>query len=128
MVYGQAIHSVPTFSLPSFQLFCSLANCNYNEPNKLASVKEKMTTKLPQKYQGVAKALIPYISDDTSQQMMLIEVKPSLPCFICGQPAREALIAPASGYAANVGSAWVTFPICLSCEERQVKSQVAASE
>ncbi len=86
-----------------------------------------MTTKLPQKYHNVAKAIIPYVPDDTSQKMMLVQVNPELPCFICGQPAEEALIAPAPGYSAGAGPAWLTFPICLSCEERQVQSQVASN-
>ena len=53
-----------------------------------------MTDNLPQKYQEVAKALIPYVPD-TSHQMALITIEPALPCFICAQPAHSALIAPA---------------------------------
>ena len=79
-----------------------------------------MTTKLPQKYQDVAKAIIPYVPENTSHQMMLIAVTPDLPCFICGHPAAEALITQAAGHSAGAGSAWLTFPICRSCEERQV--------
>lgn len=86
-----------------------------------------MTTQLPQKYQEVARAIVPYVSDDTSQQMMLIQVNPELPCFICGQPSDEALIAPAPGHSAGAGPAWLTFPICSSCEERQVDSQVTSA-
>ncbi len=86
-----------------------------------------MTTKLPQKYQNVATAIIPYVPENTSHQMMLITVDPELPCFICGQPANEALITPAAGHSAGAGPAWLTFPICLSCEERQVGSQVTSA-
>lgn len=87
-----------------------------------------MTTKLPQKYQKVAKAIIPYVPENTSQQMMLVFVNPALPCFICAEPAKEALITPAPGYTSGAGTAWLTFPICMTCEERQIKSQVASPE
>lgn len=76
--------------------------------------------KLPQKYQEVAKALVPYVPESQTQQMMLIQVEPALPCFICGQLAHEALIAPAPGHYSGAGSAWLTFPICHNCEERQI--------
>jgi hypothetical protein len=83
-----------------------------------------MTTKLPQKYQGVARALIPYAPDvETSGQMALIKISPALPCFICGQPATDALIAPAQNYEVSARRPWLIFPICSSCEERQVQSQ-----
>ena len=83
-----------------------------------------MTTRLPQKYQGVAKSLIPYMPEvESSGQMALIKISPALPCFICGQPATDAMIAPAKNYEVNSRSPWLTFPICASCEERQVQSQ-----
>lgn len=78
-----------------------------------------MTRNLPQKYQKVAKALIPYVPD-TSHQMALIAIDPALPCFICANLAHEAIIAPARGYSSGAGSAWLTFPICANCEARQV--------
>ena len=51
-----------------------------------------MTSRLPQKYQDVAKAIIPYAPIESSSQMALINVDPALPCFLCGQPAHDALI------------------------------------
>jgi hypothetical protein len=81
-----------------------------------------MPENIPQKYREVAKAIIPYVPD-TSHQMALITVDPALPCFICGQPAQSALIAPAPGHSAGAGPAWLTFPICLDCEKRQVQHQ-----
>ena len=85
-----------------------------------------MTDRLPQKYQNVAKALIPYTSQsESSGQMALISIKPALPCFLCNQPASDALIAPAPDKFPSAGTSWLTFPICSACEERQVKSQEA---
>ena len=81
-----------------------------------------MTTTLPQKFQAVAKALVPYVPD-TSHQMALISVEPPLPCFICAQPAQAALIAPAPGHFSGAAAAWLTFPICADCEQRQVGGQ-----
>ena len=82
-----------------------------------------MTSRLPQKYQAVAKAIIPYTPEQSSSQMVLIRVDPALPCFLCSQPARTALIAPAPEYAPGTGTAWLTFPICADCEKRQVQRQ-----
>lgn len=87
-----------------------------------------MTSKLPQKYQDVAKAIIPYTPEHSSNQLALIKVDPALPCFLCGQPARAALIAPAPQYASGAATAWLTFPICSGCEQRQVQQQFAESE
>jgi len=79
---------------------------------------------LPQKYQDVAKALIPYTATktDASGQMALIKIEPALPCFLCSQPAREALIAPTPDRFPSGGQSWITFPICADCEERQIGS------
>lgn len=79
-----------------------------------------MTTKLPQKYHDVAKALVPYQNRAKKGQMALIGIEPALPCVLCGQPATEAIIAPALEQAPG---AWLTFPLCEACEERQVKAQ-----
>jgi len=88
-----------------------------------------MTNQLPQKYQGVAKALIPYTpeGEEFEGQMALITIDPPLPCFLCNQPASAALAAPAPDRFPGAGTPWLTFPICSACEERQVKSQVAES-
>ena len=98
---------------------------NYNEKEKLV-----MTEWLPQKYQDVARALIPYTPDvESSGQMALITIDPALPCFLCTKPASEALIAPApEQFHGAAGTSWLTFPICAACEERQVKSQSAKSK
>jgi hypothetical protein len=81
-----------------------------------------MANYLLQKYHEVAQALIPY--REAQGQMALIAINPSLPCFLCGQPAALALIAPAPDYTApEGGTPWLTFPLCAACEERQVKSQ-----
>ena len=88
-----------------------------------------MSTRLPQKYQEVAKALIPYTPDRSSSQMAVITVEPALPCFICNQPANVALITPAPNYAIGApGTPWLTFPICSACERRQVKKQSGPAE
>ncbi len=88
-----------------------------------------MTDNLLQKYQEVAKALIPYTPDpEASGQMALIKINPVLPCFLCTQPASAALVAPAPDRFPGAGVPWLTFPICSACEERQVKSQAAGSE
>ena len=86
-----------------------------------------MTSRLPQKYQDVAKAIIPYAPSGSFSQMVLINVNPALPCFLCGQPARTALIAPAPDQAPGTGRAWLTFPICPACEKRQVHRQAPNS-
>ncbi len=89
-----------------------------------------MTERLPQKYQDVAKALIPFTPDtESSSQMALITIDPALPCFLCTHPASAALIAPApEQFPGAAGTSWLTFPICAACEERQVKSQTTESE
>ena len=87
-----------------------------------------MSSQLPQKYQEVAKAIIPYTPDLSSSQMAVIDINPALPCFICNQPARIALIAPASDYTSVAGTPWLLFPICSDCERRQVKKQSGQSE
>lgn len=87
-----------------------------------------MTSKLPQIYQEVAKAIIPYTPEQSSSQMALISIDPALPCFLCGQPARAALIAPAPEYAPGSRTAWLTFPICSDCTRRQVQRQSPESE
>ena len=84
-----------------------------------------MTTNLPQKYHEVAKSLVPYKSRKKRGQMALISIKPALPCVLCGRPASEAIIAPAREQAPG---AWLTFPICEACEERQVKAQAPHQE
>jgi hypothetical protein len=83
-------------------------------------------TNLPQKYQDVAKALIPYPFDETESpgQMMLISIDPTLPCFLCSHQASSALTAPAPDKYSGGGTAWLTFPICKDCEKRQIKHQV----
>jgi hypothetical protein len=88
----------------------------------------RMTERLPQKYQEVARALIPYTPSGASGQMALITVDPALPCFICSRPATIALITPAPDQSPGAGTPWLTFPICSACEERQVKSQSTESE
>lgn len=81
---------------------------------------------LPQKYEDVAKAIIPYIADQAeTQQMALIKIDPSLPCFLCGKPATLALAAPAPQYAQGQTVPWLTFPICQKCETAQVQGQSA---
>ncbi len=83
-----------------------------------------MTTHLPQKYQEMAKELMPY-KPGTSEQIALITIDPTLPCFLCDQPATKALIAPARDHLPStaMAMAWLTFPICDSCEKRQVKTR-----
>ena len=88
-----------------------------------------MTTQLPQKYQQVAKALIPYTPERSSSQMAVINIEPALPCFICNKPPHIALTAPAPDYAPGAaGTPWLTFPICSSCERRQVQKQSGQTE
>jgi hypothetical protein len=83
-----------------------------------------MSEMLPQKYDEIVRALTPYVSEQTgSGQMALISIEPALPCFICGEPANEALIAPAREYELGSSQPWLTFPICPTCEERQVRGQ-----
>lgn len=83
-----------------------------------------MAEMLPQKYEEIVRALTPYVSEQTaSGQMALITIEPALPCFICGEPATEALIAPAREYELGNRRPWLTFPICPTCEERQIGSQ-----
>ena len=75
---------------------------------------------LPQKYQEAARAIIPYNSGP-SEQITLIKIEPALPCFICGQPALAALTTPAPAHLLSIStSAWLIFPICAACEERQI--------
>lgn len=81
-----------------------------------------MTARLPQKYQAIARALMPYVPD-SSEQIALIAIDPALPCFICNQPATRALIAPARDHLPGSVMAWLTLPICHECEQRQIKSQ-----
>ena len=84
---------------------------------------------LPKKYKDVAKAIIPYVPENTeSQQMALINIEPSLPCFLCGNPANMALAAPAPEYAHGSAVPWLTFPICRRCETAQVQSQSGESD
>ena len=82
---------------------------------------------LPEKYKTVAKALIPYTrkKGQASGQMALISIEPALPCFLCGQPARDALVTPSSEHFSGSSRPWLTFPICEECEEPQIKSQSA---
>jgi hypothetical protein len=83
-----------------------------------------MSNMLPQKHEEMVRALTPYVSEQTaSGQMALITIEPALPCFICGEPATEALIAPAREYEVDHRLPWLTFPICPACEERQVWGQ-----
>lgn len=78
-----------------------------------------MKTYLPQKYQQAAVAIIPYTPTPTQEeQIMLISIDPTLPCFLCNQPATMALSLPPKE---GSGAAWLMFPICVSCEERQVR-------
>lgn len=81
-----------------------------------------MTTNLPQKYQDVAREIIPYVPEE-SDQIALISIDPALPCFICNQPATKALITPARQHVPSDVRAWLTFPICRNCEKRQIKSR-----
>jgi len=84
-----------------------------------------MTRQLPQKYQEVAKSIIPYTPEKKETgQMMLIEIEPALPCFLCDKPAEAALITPAAEYGPGHRRPWLTFPICADCEKRQVTRQV----
>jgi hypothetical protein len=76
-----------------------------------------------QKYQEVEKALTFYGAEYNQGQMALISIDPALPCFLCGEPAIAALIAPARAYESDSGTPWLIFPICPDCEERQVTSQ-----
>jgi hypothetical protein len=87
-----------------------------------------MANYLLQKYQEVVKALVPYSDTEAHGQMALITINPTLPCFLCGQPATIALIAPAPDYASGGGIPWLTFPLCSACEERQVQSQAGEAE
>ncbi len=88
-----------------------------------------MTTSLPKKYQTVARAIIPYTPNtEAAGQMVLISVDPPLPCFLCNRPAKDALVAPAPERFPGGGTAWLTFPICADCEERQIKSQAAGQK
>ena len=77
---------------------------------------------LPQKYSEIPKALIPYVPA-ASERVALITIDPALPCFICSQPATYALIVPAAEHLPSAPAAWLTFPICTSCEERQIQGQ-----
>lgn len=83
-----------------------------------------MTSNLPQKYQIVAKELIPY-KRQKSHKMALISIDPALPCILCNGPATEAIIIPAPDQAPG---AWLTFPLCEFCEERQVRAQPAGDK
>ncbi|MCG3207015.1 MAG: hypothetical protein FOGNACKC_00615 [Anaerolineae bacterium] len=80
-----------------------------------------MTSYLPQKYQEVARELIPYRGKKTTK-LALIQIGPTLPCILCNNPATNAIIAPAPEQAPG---AWLTFPICDTCEERQIKTEAA---
>lgn len=80
-----------------------------------------MTSYLPQKYQDVARELIPYKSKKPTQ-LALIHIDPALPCILCSNPATNAIIVPAPEQTAG---AWLTFPICDICEERQIKTEAA---
>jgi hypothetical protein len=79
-----------------------------------------MSVFLPQKYEKVAKELIPYQATETFQQLGLIKIEPALPCVLCNGPATEAIIAPAPDQPPGT---WLTFPICSSCEERQIRTE-----
>jgi len=81
-----------------------------------------MPTYLPQKYQDVVRDMIPYVPEK-SEQIGLITIEPALPCFICGQPATQALITPAQEHLPAAVMAWLTFPICDNCEQRQIIAQ-----
>ena len=79
---------------------------------------------LPQKYEQVAKAIIPYaFEQEESHHMALIKIDPTLPCFLCGRSAASALVTPAPQYAQGQTIPWLTFPICQQCEKTQVQSQ-----
>ena len=79
-----------------------------------------MNAFLPQKYEKVARELIPYQAREAYQQLGLIKIEPALPCVLCNGPATEAIIAPASDQAPGT---WLAFPICSSCEERQIRTE-----
>jgi len=80
-----------------------------------------MAKALPQRYQEVAKSIIPYTPNtESTGQMVLITVSPALPCFLCNNPAKSALVAPAPDRFPGAGTAWLTFPICADCEERRL--------
>jgi hypothetical protein len=76
-----------------------------------------MSTFLPQKYQQVAKEIVPFQARKSFHQLGFIKIDPALPCVLCGKPATEAIIAPATEQAPG---SWLTFPVCSACEERQV--------
>ncbi len=84
-----------------------------------------MPTNLPQIYQEVAREVIPYKSRQAHGKMALIAINPALPCVLCSGPATNAIIAPAPEQAPG---AWLTFPICNSCEERQVRNPPETQE
>ena len=79
-----------------------------------------MSVSLPQKYEKVAKELIPYQATEAFKQLGLIKIEPALPCVLCNGPATEAIIAPAPDQAPGT---WLTFPICSTCEERQIRTE-----
>jgi hypothetical protein len=81
-----------------------------------------MSIFLPQKYEKVAKELIPYQATEGFQKLGLIKIEPALPCVLCNGPATEAIIAPAPD---QVPGTWLTFPICSTCEERQIRTEGA---
>jgi hypothetical protein len=80
-----------------------------------------MPTNLPQKYVAVAKDVIPYQPEEP-HKVGLITFEPALPCVICQHPATTAIIAPAPD---KTPGAWLSFPICPACEERQIRSHMA---
>jgi hypothetical protein len=80
-----------------------------------------MTSLLPQKYQEIAREIIPF-SGKKPQQLGVITIDPALPCFLCTNPATNAIIVPAPE---QTPGAWLAFPICDTCEERQIKHVAA---
>ena len=82
-----------------------------------------MNAFLPQKYEKVARELIPYQASKAFHQLGLIKIEPALPCVLCNGPATEAIISPAPDQAPGT---WLTFPICSSCEERQIRTETSS--
>jgi hypothetical protein len=75
---------------------------------------------LPQKYQEVPRALIPLIDEADSREMAVLTIEPALPCFLCGNPAHKALVAPSPRQAPDTITPWLTFPLCPRCEAAQI--------
>ncbi|HMR63468.1 MAG TPA: hypothetical protein PKE64_05585 [Anaerolineae bacterium] len=80
-------------------------------------------TNLPQKYQEVSHAIIPLLNEADSREMVVLTIEPALPCFLCGNPAHKALVAPSPRQSPEDVTPWLTFPICQRCEAAQIGDQ-----